>query len=71
MPLVLDERLFDPAFVFHNINQVIDNPVFQSHNHVQIAQPDIGVNQYNPLSHCCKTGPYVCGCSGLTYTAFP
>ena len=35
--------------------QIIHDPVLQSHDHIQIAQPDIRVDQDHFLAHGCQT----------------
>ena len=34
---ISDHRLFFSAFTFDNINQVVDDPVFQPHHNIKIA----------------------------------
>ena len=69
--LVLDQSLFNSALSFNHVYQIINNPVFQPHDHIQISQSDVCVDQYNTFAHGSKTCSNVCGCGGLPHSAFP
>ena len=71
MALVPDERLLHPAVSLHHIYQIIYNPVFQSHHHIEIAKADIRVDQNDLLPHSCQTCSNVCRGGGLSHPAFP
>ena len=71
MALVLDHGLFCAAFSLRHIHQIIDDPVFQPHDHIQVPKTDIRIDQQHLLSQFCKTCSYVCACCGLSNTAFP
>ena len=64
-------RLSGTTTPLHHIHQIVHNPVFETHDNIQIAQPDIGIDQAYFLPRLGQTGSNVCGCGGLTHTAFP
>ena len=70
MSLVPDQCLFDSAVPFDHIYQIVNDTVLQSHDHVKVTQTDIRIDQADFAARFCKTCSNVCGCSGLTYTAF-
>ena len=43
-PLVLNHALTQLASPFDNINKIVDDAVFQTHDDVEIAQTNIGIN---------------------------
>ena len=70
MALVPDERLLHPAVSLHHIYQVVNDAVLQSHHHIQIPKAYIRINQTDLLAQFCQTRSHICGCGGLTHTAF-
>ena len=69
MTFVAYQGLLNPAVSLHHIHQIVYNAVLQSHNHIQIAQSDIRVNQTDFFSKLCQTCSNICGCGGLAHTA--
>ena len=51
-------------------NRIVYNPVFQSHDDIQVPQTDIGIDQYNLSSSRRQTGSDVCGRRCFSNTAF-
>ena len=68
--LILDQRLLDTAVALHHIHQIVDDPVFQPHDHIQIPEADVRVDQHDPLAHGRKTRTDVRGCGRLSHAAF-
>jgi hypothetical protein len=48
--LISDHRLPDPAASFNNVYQIINDPIFQTHDDIQIAQTNITINANNFLT---------------------
>ena len=67
---VANQRLLDAAASFHDVYKIVYNPVFQSHDDIQIPQTDIGIDQYNLSSSRRQTGSDVCGRRCFSDTAF-
>ncbi|MNE48353.1 hypothetical protein D3C80_1428100 [compost metagenome] len=67
---VLDQRLIQAAAPFRHINKIINDPVFQPHNHIQIPQSDIRINQTYFFALQCKRGSNIGRCGCFANTAF-
>ena len=55
---------------FDDIDQIIDDSVFQSQDDIQVAKPNIGVDADNLLSGGCQRGTQICRNGGFSNTTF-
>ncbi|MNT32838.1 hypothetical protein D3C72_1687390 [compost metagenome] len=67
---VLDQCLIQPAAPLRHINEIINDPVFQAHNYIQIPQSDIRINQTYFFALQCKCGTNIGCCGRFANSAF-
>jgi hypothetical protein len=53
-PLVLDQRLLERALALDDVDEVIDHAALASHDEVEVAQPDIEIDDRDLLAAACK-----------------
>ena len=63
--LVLDHSLAKLALAFNDVDQVVYDPVFQAHDHVQVAEADVGVHDDHLVAAHGQGGADVGGRGGL------
>ena len=56
---VTDQCLPDPTVSLHHVYQIIDNPVFKPHHHIQIPKTDICIDQHYFFIHAGETRTYI------------
>ncbi|MNI20884.1 hypothetical protein D3C73_743820 [compost metagenome] len=68
--LVLDQRLIQTAASFRNIDQIINDAVLQPHDHIQIPQSNVGIDQTYFFALQCKRGANIGRCGCFAHSAF-
>ena len=63
--LVFDERLTQFRPPFHNVHDVVDDAVLQAKRQVEVAQPDVSIQQGHFFSQSRQRGPDVGRRGGL------
>ena len=46
--LILDQRLLETAVSLDDIHHIVDDPVFQPQNHIQIPKTDVCIDDHGP-----------------------
>ena len=70
MSFILDQSLSQTAASVNDIHQIIDNPVLQAQNNIQIPQTDICINHNNFFAQHSQTCSDIGDSCGFSYSAF-
>ena len=62
--------LLHTTVALHDVHQIVDDAVFQSHDHVQVPEADIGIDQYDLFPQHGKTSSDIRRGRRLAYTPF-
>ena len=68
--LILDQRLLETAVSLDDIHHIVDDPVFQPQNHIQIPKTDVCIDDHGPLFHTGQAHSDICCSGGLSHAAF-
>ena len=66
---VLHERLFGAAAPLDRVHDVVDDPVFDAADDVDVVQPEVGIRQHDALAHCGEPHAEVGGDGRLAHAA--
>ena len=67
--LVFDEGLLEAADPLGHVHQVVDDAVFQAHDHIQVPQADIGIDEHYGFAPHGQAGADVRGGRGFAHAA--
>ena len=67
--LITDQSLLQPTTPLDNIDNIINDTVFQPQNDIEISQPYIGIQHCHLLAHFGQPRTYIGSSGGLAHAA--
>jgi hypothetical protein len=68
--LVLDQGLLEAALTLDHMDQIVDDPVLQPEDDIQVPKTDVRVDHGHLVSHEAQCNTQVCGGCGLADPTF-
>ncbi len=68
--LVADQRLVQRGFSLDDVHEVVDDPALATHDEIEVAQPDVEVDDHGFVTSHCKASRETCTGGRLADAAF-